>query len=239
MKRQDIITNSKNILFKRNEENTMNKFLLMLVFMIFVNSSLLAKKKSPSDFLPQGYVISEKYYGDLNKDGEEDLILIIKGSNVNNIVINRFNQKVDRNRRGIIILLSKNHNYQLAVKNYDCFSSENEDGGVYFPPDLWIETEKGNLIIHYLHGRYGSWRYIFRFQNSDFKLIRYDSNKSQGPITNRETSINFLTKKKLIKENINENSQGGDEIFKEMWERIEINKLLNLSEISNFDELDI
>ena len=37
--------------------------------------------------------------------------------------------------------------YQLTDRNYDCFSSENEDGGVYYPPELWIEFEKGNLIV--------------------------------------------------------------------------------------------
>lgn len=60
------------------------------------------------------------------------------------IVINRFDEKVDRNRRGIIVLLSNIEGFDVAVKNYNCFESENEDGGVYFPPQLSIEIEKGN-----------------------------------------------------------------------------------------------
>ena len=77
------------------------------------------------------------------------------------------------------------------------------------------------------------------FQKSNFELIGYDSSSNRGPVTNRETSINFLTKKKLTKENTNENAEGGDEIFKENWNDIEIDNLIKLSEIKDFDELDM
>src|SRR5690606_18923729 len=143
-----------------------------------------AQNKKLSDFLPEGYIVFEEYYGDLNKDGLEDCILIIKRTNEDNILLNRFNEKVDRNRRGIIVLFNKGNSYQLADKNYDCFSSENEDGGVYFPPEFFIEVERGNLIVHYGHGRYGFWKYIFRFQDSNFTLIGYDASSNYGPIVN-------------------------------------------------------
>ena len=52
-----------------------------------------------------------------------------------------------------------------------------------------------------------------------------------------ETSINFLTKRKLVRKNTNQNAEGGDEIFKETWSNIEIANLINLSEIESFDEL--
>ena len=48
-----------------------------------------------------------------------------------------------------------------------------------------------------------------------------------------------MTKKKLTKENTNENAEGGDEIFKENWYDIEIDNLIKLSEIKDFDELDM
>ena len=54
---------------------------------------------------------------------------------------------VDRNRRGIIILFTEKDGYKLASKNYNCFSSENEDGGNYFSPELWVEERKGNLLF--------------------------------------------------------------------------------------------
>lgn len=217
----------------------MGKYLIIMIFMILGTIKSRAQNKRPSDFLPQGYLLFEEYYGDLNKDGKQDCVLIIKKIDHDNIVVDRFDKKVDRNRRGIMVLFKKNKGYKIAEVNYDCFSSENEDGGVYFPPELWVEVENGNLVVHYGHGRYGFWRYIFEFQDSNFKLIGYFSSNNYGPTVNRETSINFLTKEKLIKENINENDDEGDEIFKETLEEIEIEKLLKLSEVRDFDELDM
>jgi len=217
----------------------MKKTLLILPFFLLTIQGCKAQDKAPSDFIPKEYAEFEKYFGDLNKDGLDDCVLIIKKTDTANIVTNRFDKRVDRNRRGIVVLFKKEKGYELADKNYSCFSSENEDGGVYFPPELWIKIENEKLYIHYGHGRYGYWEYTFRYQNSNFELIGYDSSSNRGPVTNTETSINFLTKKKLIKENTNENAEGGDETFKETWNKIKIENLIRLSEIKDFDELDM
>ena len=195
-------------------------------------------KQNPSDYLPKGYVIFEKIVGDLNKDGIEDCVLIIKGTDTSKIITDEYRGKLDRNRRGIIVLFNKKDHYELAVKNYNCFSSENEDGGVYFAPELSVEIKKGNLHVHYGHGRYGYWQYTFRFQNSDLELLGYDVSNG-GVVIESETSINFLTKMKQKKVNTNENAQGGDEVFKETWKKISVNKIIKLSEIKDFDELDM
>ncbi len=196
--------------------------------------------KNPERFVPEEYIITEKNFGDLNNDGQADCVLIVKGTDKNNFVINRFDEKVDRNRRGIIILFKQQEGYQLAVENYECFLSEHEDGGVYFPPELWVGVEKGNLAIHYAHGRYGFWKYKFRYQDMSFALIGYDASSNRGPIINSETSINFLAKRKLIRENTNDDADGsGNEIFKETWKDIKIDELLELSKIKDFEELDV
>ncbi|WP_246011742.1 hypothetical protein [Flavobacterium piscinae] len=197
-----------------------------------------AQSTNVEDFIPKGYVLYEKVFGDLNNDNQEDCILIIKGTSKDNFEINRFDEVVDRNRRGIIILFKNESDYQKITENLSCFSSENEDGGVYYAPELSFDVKKGNLIIHYSHGRYGFWSYTFRYQDSKFKLIGYDETNG-GAIINGQTSINFLTKKKLVRENINEDAEGNDEVFKETWSKIKIDKLLNLSEIKNFDDLDM
>lgn len=196
-------------------------------------------KKEPVDFLPEGYKIFEKSYGDLNKDGIDDCILIIKKTDQNKMVTDEYRGKLDRNRRGIIILFKNKEGYALASKNEDCFSSENEDGGVYYAPELSVSAEKGNLHIDYTHGRYGYWTYTFRYNNSDFDLIGFDDSSNRGPITLSETSINFLTKKKLVKVNINAEEENSEEKFEDTWTKLNSSKLLSLSEIKNFDELDL
>jgi len=209
--------------------------MIMLVSTVF---GQVEQKQNLSDFLPKGYVIFEKINGDLNKDGLEDCVLVIKATNKSKIITDRYGKKIDRNRRGIIVLFSKKKHYELAMKNNDCFSSENEDGGGYFAPELSVEIKKGNLYAHYGHGRYGYWQYIFRCQNSDFELIGYDASNG-GAVIESETSINFLTKKKQEKVNTNKNAQGGDEVFKETWRNIKVNRKIKLSEIKDFDELDM
>ncbi len=195
-------------------------------------------KKKPEDFIPKGYVPFDTITGDFNKDGLDDYVLMIKGTDKSKVIQDEYRGQLDRNRRGIIALLNKKNGYELAVKNYQCFSSENEEGGVYYAPELDLEIKDGKLYIHYAHGRYGYWTYTFRFQNSDFELIGYDASSNHGPIVLTETSINFLTGKKIINQNINENTYDGDEVFEKTETKISKNKLIKLSEIKDFDELE-
>lgn len=217
----------------------MSRTIKILTLFVLGSINCIAQNEVYIPYIPKGHIIFDTYFSDLNKDGLEDCVLIIKKTDKKNIVTNRFNKKVDRNRRGIIALLKNGTNYEVVDQNYDCFSSENEDGGVYFPPDLWIDFNRGNLIVHYGHGRYDFWRYIFRYQDLNFKLIGYDASYNRGPVIITETSINFLTKKKLIRKNTNAEATDGDEIFKETWHNIKIDQLIQLSDIKDFDELDM
>lgn len=197
-------------------------------------------KNKISDFIPKGFKLFEEIKGDLNKDGIEDRVLIVKEVNKENIVIDEHRGELDRNRRGLIILLNENSQYKQILKNIDCFSSENEEGGVYFAPELSVEIKKENLYIHYGHGRYGYWSYTFRLKNSDFELIGYDSSDNNGAVINSELSINFLSRKKIIRTNTNENADSGEEVFEERIVYIEKTKSLGkLSEIKDFDDLEL
>lgn len=194
-------------------------------------------KQDPLDYIPKGMVLFDKVSGDLNKDGIADLVLMIKGTDKSNFVQDEYHGELDRNRRGILVLLKHKDGYELVSKNPDCFSSENEEGGVYFPPELSLDIRKGNLYVEYRHGRYGYWTYTFRYQNGDFELIGYDSTSSHGPVINREKSINFSTKRMQERVNINESAESGEEVFKETWKDIQSDKMIKLSEIKDFDEL--
>lgn len=191
----------------------------------------------PEDFVPKGFKLFEKTEGDLNSDGIEDCVLMIKETDKSKFVNDEYRGELDRNRRGLIILFKKGNQYHLALKNDTCFSSENEEGGVYYAPELDVSVDKGKLFVHYAHGRYGYWTYTFQYRNSDFYLIGYDSSDNHGPIVNSMTSINYLTSKKQIKDNINKSDPDADEVFEETWTKIESKKLTKLSEIKDFDDL--
>lgn len=198
-----------------------------------------AEKKQPSDFVPKGFVIFDKTEGDLNNDGRNDYVLVIKGTDKDKIINDEYRGKLDRNRRGMIILFkTEDGSYEKILENKSCFSSENEDGGVYYAPEMDVSIDKNNLYVNYRHGRYGYWTYTFKYKNSDFQLIGYDSSENRGPIVQSETSINFLTGKKQFKDNINKDSEDSDEVFQETWSAIDNKKPVFLSEIKDFDRLD-
>ncbi len=192
-----------------------------------------------SDFLPKGYVLAEKIGGDLNNDGLEDVVLLIKATDSSQVIQDEDRGTLDRNRRGIIVLFAKNGAYEAVIKNYDCFSSENEDGGVYFPPELSVAIKDGQLHFHYAHGRYGYWQYSFRYEASDFALAGYEASENRGPVVQRIVQLDFMTKKKLIRDNLNKDQEEGKEAFVDSTQDIALGKALLLSEIKDFDALDM
>jgi len=220
----------------------MRKYVFIILLVIVTNAFAQVTPKtakSPAEFIPPGYVVFKEIQGDLNKDNQEDYVLIIKGTNRDNFVNDKYRGELDRNPRGIIIVFKNKEQYELALENRDCFSSENEDGGVYFAPELDVSIEKGILLIDYAHGRYGYWEYKFRYQNSDFELIGYDSSQNRGPVVERSVSINLGTKKMLTRVNVNQDAEGGEEKFKETWKKFTFSNPIKLQEIASFDEFDV
>ena len=205
----------------------------------------VADRQRITDFIPKGYKLFEKVSGDLNKDGLEDCVLIIKATRKDGFERDYEGRLIDRNRRGIIVLFSEEKGYKVAVKNYNCFSSENEDGGNYFSPELGVIIKDSKLYLHYYHGRYGYWEYCFRYQNSDFMLIGYEASHDRGPVVLFKTSINFLTGIEYDDENINaynfnadsDDDSEIDEVFKRTVVKLKKKPLMKLSEIEDFDEL--
>ncbi len=187
-------------------------------------------------YIPAKYVLFEAIQGDLNKDDIQDLVLIVKATDPTQWVNHEYRGKLDRNRRGMIVLLADKGKYKPILSNLSCFSSENEEGGVYFAPELWFEINKGLLNVHYGHGRYGYWNYSFRLQNQDLRLIGYDSSSNHEPYVESETSMNFLTDKKVIRKNLNEDPDG-EPRFKEIWSKAKISPIY-LSKIQDFDGLN-
>jgi len=229
-----------------------NQFILtslMFAAMLGISTNLCAENLSTEDiqrqkatsqykaYLPAKYTVFEAVQGDLNKDGLKDVVLIVKGTDPKQWVTDEYRGKLDRNRRGVIVLLNAKGHYQKVVQNLSLFSSENEDGGVYFAPELVPSIEKGLLKLHYAHGRYGYWAYQFRLEGRGMRLIGYDSSDNFGPYVNSETSINFLTAKKLVRENLNKDPDS-DPKFKETWSKVNVAPMY-LSTIQDIDDLSL
>lgn len=228
---------------------TMIKYLLSISLILFTHLSAGSSipkvtwgpasriANTPALPVPKGYRITERIGGDLNNDGIADSVLIVKATLKDRLEKDGEGKTVDKNRRGLIVFLGTNGQFKKVTENLNCFSSENEDGGVYFAPELSVEIGRNKLYVHYRHGRYGYWKYTFRLRGSDFELIGYDASNNTGPRTDRQVSINFLTKRRMERVNTNVSAEGGDEVFEEKWNDISLEGLAKLSQIENFDNL--
>ena len=158
-------------------------------------------------FIPKGYKLFDKVYGDLNKDGLMDCVLIIKATR------------------------------KLALKNESCFSSENEDGGCYDPPELNVSIKDSKLYLHYNYGRYGFWEYCFRYHSSDFMLIGYEKSRNYGAKVFARLSINFLTGIKFVDKNIHGDDYEKATELKRAIYKLPRKPLMRLSKIRDLDEV--
>lgn len=107
---------------------------------------------------------------------------------------------------------------------------------MYFAPELWLEIKNNVLDVHYAHGRYGDWHYLFRLEGNDLRLIGYDESNNHGPYIESKTSINFLTGKKVIRKNLSAD-EDADPKFEETWSSfnqapIYLSKVKDLSDLS-------
>ena len=195
-------------------------------------------KKDPKEFVPKGYTLFQQYKGDLNKDGKPDVVLMIKGTEESKWVDDENRGRLDRNRRGLIILFKRKNGYEQILRNDTCFSSENEDGGIYDAPELELYIIKNTLHIYFAHGRYGCWNYIFRYQNNDFELIGYNHNHRIRLVTYYNLDINFSTRTRVYEENLNADDDEKEERFKVTKSKIRRKKLIKLSEIADIDKLN-
>ena len=195
-------------------------------------------KKDPKEFVPKGYTLFQQYKGDLNKDGKPDVVLMIKGTEESKWVDDENRGRLDRNRRGLIILFKRKNGYEQILRNDTCFSSENEDGGIADAPELELEISKNTLQIYFAHGRYGCWNYIFRYQNNDFELIGYNHNRRIRLVTYYNLDINFTKRTRVYEENLNADGDEKEERFKVTKSKIRRKKLIKLSEIADIDKLN-
>lgn len=220
----------------------MKTTLFLAAAMAFAAQAALAQATTaatPTAFVPAGHVVVQQIEGDLNKDGQPDRVLLIKGTEKSQFAVDRGGARVDRNRRGLVIAFgAQGGGYTLALAHPKCFSSEHEDGGVYFSPELDVSVQKGTLRLHYAHGRYGYWAYTFRYQNNAFELIGFDSAEHRGPVVLREVSANFSTRKVRLRTNPNPTSDDGEAKLKESWKTLAPAPLVRLQDVADFDEFN-
>lgn len=188
-------------------------------------------------YVPQGYQLLEVIEGDLNQDQQPDAVLLVKATLPDAWRFDHEGQQLDTNRRGMVVLLNQQGQYQPLTQNLGGLSSANLDGGVYFAPELSLSIAKGQLHLDYAHGRYGYWRYRFALSGQDLRLIGYDRAQYRGPVLEQDVSINFWTGQKRVRENLNrDQGDAAASRFNERWSKIQVVPIY-FSQIRDFDAL--
>lgn len=186
-------------------------------------------------FIPAGYSIYEEIKGDLNKDGLEEIVLIIDDGDS------------EGSRSGIIIAFNTGDHYDIALENFGCFSYEDVAFGKCGSPNrMNASIKSGFLIIDYAGGCVGTYpreTYKFRYQDTSFELIGYDVvaeeylSGEDRPIILKTTSVNFLSKKMQIKTNKTSNNK--KTAFDEVWNDITIKEPITLQNIGTFYDYSV
>lgn len=212
--------------------------------MLFLQPALAKVGDVFEPFLPAGFVLQgQQCDWDFNQDKRTDCVLLIKDTKADAWQTNTHGERVDRNRRGIIILLQADTGYQKVLENRALFASENEEGGVYFAPELSIAGKGKKLIFNYGHGRYGYWSYAFDYRTvnhqKDFYLIGYDSSSNHGPYVQSTISINFLTHKIRYQKNQETDWDSDTPRFKTIWRGFAKQPLIKLADIKDIENIDL
>lgn len=185
---------------------------------------------SLESFIPEGWDVRKKVKGDLNKDGVEDIAMVLQSTDIR-LFMGEEPMRINSNPNKLIILFGQKKKgcYTLSVKS-ETFILAHDQENMDDPFDD-ISISKGTLKISFTEfynmggSDSGSYSYIWRFQDGEFKLIGANStvhNRMSGDGV--EASVNFSTNKySLTKFNIAEEM---DEA--EVW------KKLNLKELKTF-----
>ena len=209
--------------------------------------NLLKTGVDVTKFVPDGWEIEMQAKGDLNKDGIEDVVLVLRENNPENVIKNDDpgEQLFNTNPRILAVLFGKKDGgYNLIENNHTLIPRRTDpvildyltgvgDGGV--------SIQQGTLTVKMgIFSSAGSWgmssiSYTFRWQNNKFELIGYDStttNRASAEI--KSININYSTRKvKIVCGNFTSDSDG-----KVSWQKLSSNKIWTIDSIGDGLEFD-
>lgn len=166
--------------------------------------------RNAQSFVPAGWVLEKDVRGDLNKDGAEDLVMVLHMNDSANVFKSEWAPEtpVDTNPRMLAVaLVETDGNYRLVASNHELIprvtsSTESdplsESGGV--------AIDRGSLLVSIFYfssaggSDTGTMSFRFRHEDDDLRLIGYDRfnvNRMSGET--RDVSVNYLNRKVIIK----------------------------------------
>lgn len=168
---------------------------------------LVQHAPSAEGFVPAGWRLESQRSGDLNGDGRDDVVLVLRGNDPRNLIDAHERggpQNFDTNPRILAAAFANAAGgYDLALENHSLIARTMEPS-LQDPLDPngvqagGVEIKKGTLqvTLGYFGGSMGHVTYAFRFQRGRFELIGYDRvdvERYKGSID--QVSVNYSTRK--------------------------------------------
>ena len=168
---------------------------------------IAASATTAEGFAPHGWRIELKAVGDLNGDGQDDLVLVLRDTDPRNVVDNSElgPSRFDTNPRLLVVAFRRpSGGYDLILANHELIPRGTEPNIDDVLEDADPPTIKKGVLRLGLHlfanaggSDMGEITYGFRYQENRFLLVGYDSSMVQrmsGETT--DISVNYLTGKK-------------------------------------------
>lgn len=159
-------------------------------------------------FLPAGWKLESESKGDLNKDGADDLTLVLRMIDPANVIksFEGSDAMFDTNPRMLAVALAGKDGYRLAFENHTLIPRNvNASQDDPLTESSGVTVENGTLkVALYLFMSAGGWdmgttTFRFRIEKDKLRLIGYDSsNVNRGSGVIEEVSINLLTGKVIL-----------------------------------------
>ena len=190
--------------------------------------------------MPAGWKLEKQESGDLNKDGRDDLLLLLRLDDQKNILKNEGlgQNPFDTNPRILAVAFGNDAGkpFTLALENHTLIARPEDP----VMEDPLSETggaaiERGTLkVALYLFSSAGSWdtgtsSFSLRHGKRGFELIgfdRYSTRRNDGSV--EEVSINYLTGKVRISTGTIE-----DDKLKDKWRKLPKKRLLLIEELGD------
>ncbi len=170
-----------------------------------VYPSLPKQAGAAEGFVPKGWRLEKQEAGDLNRDGVQDLVLVLRGSDPKNVLANKdgFGRNpMDTNPRILAVVFGQaSGGYALAAENHTLIPRpDNPSMDDVLSENGGVTVERGTLrVALHLFMSAGGWgmsltTFTFRFQNGRFELIGFDRDETQRNTgTMLKTSVNYST----------------------------------------------
>lgn len=159
-------------------------------------------------FVPTGWRLEYSKRGDLDADGRDDLLMVLRMQDPKNVLRNEGlgQDNFDTNPRILAVAFAADEGDRLAFQNHTLIPRPDSpvmDDYLEDADALKIARGTFQVTLHSFASA-GSWgmgntAFTFRYQAGCFRLIGYDDDNTQrntGETTN--TSVNFVTGKAIV-----------------------------------------